>query len=139
MFSFLCNLKLKIISYEYNDLYFNDLNRIKKIEVLEELILCGCKFKDCSFCNLGNDCGFFNSLVNLNLSFVRIKIEDLIYLKNFKNLTKISIELDDLNLHMAKFIFVSLPIIQIVTNFVTEDINYNEICRYLNEKNIEIF
>ncbi|TBU07236.1 hypothetical protein CWI36_0304p0010 [Hamiltosporidium magnivora] len=139
MFSFLCNLKLKIISYEYNDLYFNDLNRIKKIEVLEELILCGCKFNDCSFCNLGNDCGFFNSLVNLNLSFVRIKIEDLIYLKNFKNLTKISIELDDLNLNIAKFIFVSLPIIQIVTNFVTEDINYNEICRYLNEKNIEIF
>ncbi|TBU07485.1 hypothetical protein CWI38_2393p0010 [Hamiltosporidium tvaerminnensis] len=75
------------------NLILNDLNIIKNFEVLEDLNLTGCKFSNFGFFRLGSDCAFLNSLKILNLSDVEINIIDLSYLRNFKNLIKLSLKI----------------------------------------------
>ncbi|TBU07215.1 hypothetical protein CWI39_0351p0010 [Hamiltosporidium magnivora] len=87
----MCNIRLRILISKSNVLGFEDLNRIKKFEVLENLNLLGCKFQDCNFYELGIDCMFLNSLKILNLQYVKMGIEDFRYLKRFANLNKLSL------------------------------------------------
>ncbi|TBU02571.1 hypothetical protein CWI37_0452p0010 [Hamiltosporidium tvaerminnensis] len=91
----MCDKSLSILSFEFGFLNSNDLNRIKNIKVLEDLNLMECRFFQCNFWELGNDCKFFNSLKVLNLCDVKINIEDLRYLRKFKNLMKLSLTISD--------------------------------------------
>ncbi|TBU00358.1 hypothetical protein CWI39_1710p0010 [Hamiltosporidium magnivora] len=91
----MCDKSLSILSFKFGFLNSNDLNRIKNIKVLEDLNLMECRFFQCNFWELGNDCKFFNSLKVLNLCDVKINIEDLIYLRKFENLMKLSLTISD--------------------------------------------
>ncbi|TBU12715.1 hypothetical protein CWI38_0657p0030 [Hamiltosporidium tvaerminnensis] len=70
-----CNLRLKKLTYKWGNISYNDLNRIKYLEVLEKLDLTECKFTEgMKLYKLGNDCRFLHSLKHLNLWGVRIDL-----------------------------------------------------------------
>ncbi|TBT98479.1 hypothetical protein CWI37_1737p0010 [Hamiltosporidium tvaerminnensis] len=134
-----CNLSLKILHYAFNCLDRTDLNRMKNLEVLEELNLRDCKFYSCGFFELGNDCKFLGSLKYLDLLHVEIKIEDLIFLKSFKNLKSLNLTLSDPDFFTAKNLLFYLPINALSLNECNKkSIFENSYSRYLYEENINL-
>ncbi|TBU00327.1 hypothetical protein CWI36_1674p0010, partial [Hamiltosporidium magnivora] len=95
-----CNLKLKSVSCESGILDIDDLNIIGKLEIIEELNLSNCVFHNSGFFKLGENCKFLNSLKNLDLMFVDISIEDLNFIRKFKNLKNLSLTLSALNIEI---------------------------------------
>ncbi|TBU03707.1 hypothetical protein CWI37_0247p0040 [Hamiltosporidium tvaerminnensis] len=134
-----CNSRLKRLVYESSKLDSNDLARIGNLEVLENLNFAECKFINTNFHVLGNDCKFLNSLRNLNLSFVETTLEDLNYLKKFKNLEELSLtSFPCLNFETIKKYIFPLPISYLSTRINSKRDDFNIICRYFYEKNIII-
>ncbi|TBU12148.1 hypothetical protein CWI38_0878p0020 [Hamiltosporidium tvaerminnensis] len=134
-----CNLSLKILHYAFNCLDRTDLNRMKNLEVLEELNLRDCKFYSCGFFELGNDYKFLGSLKYLDLLHVEIKIEDLIFLKSFKNLKSLNLTLSDPDFFTAKNLLFYLPINALsLKECNKKSIFENSYSRYLYEENINL-
>ncbi|TBU13784.1 hypothetical protein CWI38_0341p0030 [Hamiltosporidium tvaerminnensis] len=133
-----CNLSLRSLSYELNILDKNDLSRIEKLVVLEELKLSKCKLLGCSFSEIGDFCGFFNSLINLDLEFVEIKIEDFQYFKRFKHLKKLRCRHFGFDLDVLKCFFVSSNINKFSTDNIDEETFNSSLGKILYEKNIDI-
>ncbi|TBU13783.1 hypothetical protein CWI38_0341p0020 [Hamiltosporidium tvaerminnensis] len=136
--SVLCNSRLRMLNFEHGALYPSDLNRIQELEILEELNLFCCSFINCSFGKLGNNCKFFKSLVNLNLSFVDLTIEDFIYCKNFKSLKKLSIELPAFNLIAIRKCLLCLPLEELATNYIAANDKFKNFCHYFYERGIDV-
>ncbi|TBT98233.1 hypothetical protein CWI37_1840p0010, partial [Hamiltosporidium tvaerminnensis] len=134
-----CNLSLKILHYAANCFDRNDLNRMNNLEVLEELNLRDCKFYSCGFFELGNDCKFLGSLKYLDLLHVEINIEDLIFLKSFKNLKNLNLTLSDADFFTAKNLLFYLPINALsLKECNKKSIFENSYSRYLYEENINL-
>ncbi|TBU11920.1 hypothetical protein CWI38_0980p0030 [Hamiltosporidium tvaerminnensis] len=106
----LCNFSLKKLHYLENCLDKNDLDRIQNLKCLEELYLKDSKFYQCSFSELGNDCKFLNSLKVLDIQYVQIYLEDLIYLKRFKILKDLKLTLSTSDFFTTINFLRSLPI-----------------------------
>ncbi|TBU01719.1 hypothetical protein CWI37_0643p0020 [Hamiltosporidium tvaerminnensis] len=131
-----CNLKLKSVSCESGILDIDDLNIIGKLEIIEELNLSNCVFHNSGFFKLGENCKFLNSLKNLDLMFVDISIEDLNFIRKFKNLKNLSLTLSGLNLLCVKKYIVSLHLNHFITNNIPYDENFKSLLENLNEINI---
>ncbi|TBU01516.1 hypothetical protein CWI37_0692p0020 [Hamiltosporidium tvaerminnensis] len=99
----LCNYKLKTIIFSKVNINMKDLNRIKKLGVLEKFVLCQTKFLDCSVCNLGDKCTFLYCLKSVIFESVVLNSTDIIYLCKFKKLEKLSLLLCRLNLDLFTF------------------------------------
>ncbi|TBU02796.1 hypothetical protein CWI37_0413p0010 [Hamiltosporidium tvaerminnensis] len=136
--SHFCDLRLKKFSYISGKLDLHDLNRMKNFQVLKILNLSKCKFVECNFSKLGDDCRFFNSMEDLNLLFVKINLEDLYYLRNFKKIRNLSFSSSNFSLVAEKSVLVLLPIKQFSTEIDYKDINYKNRYKYLYEKNINV-
>ncbi|TBT97394.1 hypothetical protein CWI39_2974p0010, partial [Hamiltosporidium magnivora] len=109
------------------------------LEVLEELNLRDCKFYSCGFFELGNDCKFLGSLKYLDLLHVEINIEDLIFLKSFKNLKSLNLTLSDADFFTAKNLLFYLPINALsLKKCNKKSIFENSYSRYLYEENINL-
>ncbi|TBU08061.1 hypothetical protein CWI38_2311p0010 [Hamiltosporidium tvaerminnensis] len=106
----MCNLSLKILCLDDYFLEFIDLQRMEKLEVLENLYLCNRKFQSCYFHYLGNNCRFFQILQILDLSFLKINLDDLKYIMKFENKRKLSLMLSNFDLMSVKNFLVALPL-----------------------------
>ncbi|TBU19274.1 hypothetical protein CWI38_0217p0010 [Hamiltosporidium tvaerminnensis] len=133
-----CNSYVKILTYEYGILDFDDLNRIGKLGNLLKLNLLGCKFSGCSFFDLVTSCKFFKSLKTINLLNSNIKMKDFQCMKRFKKLKRAVFSFTEFNLLTLKNSLASLQICKLKFHTMLEDSNYNEFCLYLNESNIYI-
>ncbi|TBU03848.1 hypothetical protein CWI36_0851p0010 [Hamiltosporidium magnivora] len=129
------NKTLRILLFEAGILGTRDLHRIKQMEFLEELDISYCEFSECHFFELSAECKFFNSLKVLNLWYVEINCEDLRYLLNFKNLTKISLTFYNHN-HMSEkdCLFCIMQLIRSSNSRLEVSLNPNNIYyRYVKE------
>ncbi|TBU20002.1 hypothetical protein CWI38_0155p0010 [Hamiltosporidium tvaerminnensis] len=104
-----CNTRLKALSYQRGSLCINDLNRLKKLKVLEKLKLYKCKFIYSSFSSLGEDCEFFNSLRHLSLWDIENNLITIQYLLNFKNLQDLELPFIPFNYSQLQISRVCLP------------------------------
>ncbi|TBU19511.1 hypothetical protein CWI38_0207p0030 [Hamiltosporidium tvaerminnensis] len=133
----LCNVTFNKLFYNWGILDSNDLNRIKSFEVLEVLDLCGCKFIEGSLCDLGKDCKFFNSLQKLNLYFVKLTLDDFIYLRNFKNLKNLKLMFYDLRLLQININLFCLKTCHFSLKKIYDKNNGMSILNYLKEESID--
>ncbi|TBU00346.1 hypothetical protein CWI37_1036p0010 [Hamiltosporidium tvaerminnensis] len=133
-----CSLSLKRLSYRYGTIDFNDINKIGELKVLEELKIYGCKFLNYTFKDFINSCKFFKSLKNLKFWVLDMKNDDLLNLKRFRKLKKLSFRFTEFELLNIKNCLLSLSISQL-QNLASNDVrNYKIFCRYLRESNLEV-
>ncbi|TBU04993.1 hypothetical protein CWI37_0063p0020 [Hamiltosporidium tvaerminnensis] len=132
--NFMCNSTLKIFSFESGVVDSNYIERLRDFEILNALNLSRCKLYKCSFYELGTDCRFFITLEYLNLSHVKTNINDLAYLKFFKNLKNLYISLSDFYLS-ENFFYVLLPIKKFFKKNLFIETNSTMISKYIYEEN----
>ncbi|TBU01306.1 hypothetical protein CWI36_1379p0010 [Hamiltosporidium magnivora] len=132
--NFMYNSTLKIFSFESGVVDSNYIERLRDFEILNVLNLSRCKLYKCSFCELGTACRFFITLEYLNLSHVKTNINDLAYLKFFKNLKNLYISISDFYLSENVF-YVLLPIKKFFKKNLFIETNSTMISKYIYEEN----
>ncbi|TBU09019.1 hypothetical protein CWI39_0115p0030 [Hamiltosporidium magnivora] len=129
-----CNLKLKSLSYISGILDANDLDRIKKMEVLRELNLSRSKFKKCGFYSFGHSTKFLGFLKDLNLNFVKIDLEDLKLIREFRELERLTLTFSNVNMYTENGFVVSHNLYRIASKNINDMSNYYKLRCYLREE-----